>query len=143
MKTIAELLEQALDNDPRLNQTAIAIATHSSQGAVSKWVHGLSTPSPEKCRGIADALNIPEKTVLCIAGHLSAIENISEPKPTYEYTPQDDDPTLLEIYHALKRLPPDQRRQVLEFVLFQLHRKDEPAPTASTTDTAGVATATT
>lgn len=135
-----------------INDSGLARKIDTSHVAIGHWRRGERVPNYGNCIKLSRFFDIPEEDVLTItghrqpsiAGHLSATGNISEPKPTYEITnPQDDDPTLLEIYHALKRLPPHQRRQVLEFVLFQLHRTDEPAPTASTIDTAAVATAAT
>lgn len=56
---------------PPIRASAVAVGVGVSQGAVSKWLAGLTTPKPEQCQRIAHFFRAPEEEVLHAAGHLS------------------------------------------------------------------------
>lgn len=69
--TLADWLQQQFDDNPRLNQTGLALQLGIGQSTVSHWLTGVSIPSPQNCQKLARFFNIPEDDVLIIAGHRS------------------------------------------------------------------------
>ncbi len=81
-----------------------------SHPTISRVVGGVRDPSPDLCRAIAEAFDMPEERVFRIAGLLSELP-----------APEDDFP-FGQIYDLMKRLPSDERLEILEYIRWRYER---------------------
>lgn len=94
-------------------QADLARAAGISTGALSHIYSGARSIGPDVANAIAKGLNLPPDFVFRQAGLLPEI-----PGP-------DRDPTLTEIIEVMRNLPPDERREVLDYALFRYKRNNE------------------
>ena len=83
-----------------------------SQVSVSGVIAGTRVPGCDFCVKVAMALEVSPVSVMIEAG-------ILPPQAT------DDDPVIAEIIESTRLLPPDQRRDVLDYIRFKLRKKRE------------------
>lgn len=110
MTEFAKWLEDELKNR-RWTRADLSRATGLSQASFSKIFSGNRKPGPDLCTAVARALEIPGEEVFRKAGLLPE-------------KPEDDDKFAEETIERFKRLTVEQRRAVLEYVIFQLREED-------------------
>lgn len=93
------------------NPSEMARRCSVSHVAILRVISGERNAGPDLCRAIAKALEMPEEKVFRLAGHLSAL-----PAP-------DDDLSFAEVYDMMKRLTPEERQEILEYVEWRYRRK--------------------
>jgi len=79
--------------------------------AISMVISGHRGPGLDLCVGLSRAFKIPPEDVLRKAGLLPPL-------------PLPDDPTLQELFAYCKRLSPQARKEILEYVLFRYQRQE-------------------
>lgn len=97
-----------------------------STGALSNIMSGNRRPGPDACVAIARALSVPPEKVFRIAGLLPLL-----PGP-------EDDKSIGEIVELIKRLPPSQRKEVLDYALWRFQKgpdADNPLSSQSNLET--------
>jgi len=82
-------------------QADLVKKTGLTRGAISHLVTGRNQPTLETCQKIARAFNLPDESVLIIAGIM-----VSKTKTS---------PQLEEINMILSQLPPEEREDILEY----------------------------
>ncbi len=93
----------------RWSQRELARQSGVSQTLISQTLSGEVTPSADFCIKIAQALGEPPEKVLRLAGILPP-------------SASEDDPTFTELTDLARTLTPKQRREVLHYIRFLLHR---------------------
>lgn len=88
----------------------LARRTGLSQSLVSKTLLGERHPSADFCVKVAQALGEPPEKVLRLAGIL----------PT---GPASDEDTLQELIELARSLPPEDQKEILEYVRFRYQRR--------------------
>jgi transcriptional regulator with XRE-family HTH domain len=104
--TFTEWLEQELESR-RWRQADLAQEMGSSEGMVSMVLRGERKPGPDFCNGIARAFGVPPETVFRMAGLLPAL-------------PEEDDELARQLVENFKRLPIEQRREILSYVFWKI-----------------------
>lgn len=110
MTEFAKWLEDELKSR-RWTRADLSRATGLSQTAFSQIFKGQRKPGPDLCIAVARALEVPEEDVFRKAGLLPE-------------KPEDDDKFAEETIERFKRLTVEQRRAVLEYVIYQLREED-------------------
>jgi transcriptional regulator with XRE-family HTH domain len=105
-EVFSEWLSSVL-RDRDLTQSGLASKAKINRAVISKAINKSSLPSPETCRAIARALNIPEEIVLGKAGYLST---------------HDDDEQTKKIAHLASQMDDLDRADVLEYAELVLRR---------------------
>ena len=59
-----------------MTQSALAKEAKVSQGMVSRWVQGVSAPSPQSVRAIAAVLQVPVGEAMRQAGHIQEVVEV-------------------------------------------------------------------
>jgi transcriptional regulator with XRE-family HTH domain len=106
-EVFSEWLSSVL-RDRDLTQSGLASKAKINRAVISKAINKSSLPSPETCRAIAKALNIPEEIVLEKAGYLSS------------QTP--DNEQIKKIAHLVSQMDDLDKRDVLEYAELVLRR---------------------
>ena len=83
-----------------------------SLASLSDVLNGIYRPGPEMCKAIAQALGTPPEKVFRLAGLLPPL-------------PASEEELLNELLETFQRLTPEQRREALEYALWQLRRQQE------------------
>jgi transcriptional regulator with XRE-family HTH domain len=81
-----------------------------STGSLSNVLSGNRNAGPDICNAVARALGEPEEKVFRLAGLLPPL-------------PAEEDELLNEITETFKRLTRENRREVLEYTIWQLQRQ--------------------
>lgn len=103
-------------NERGWNISELARRGEVSHVAILRVINGDRNAGPDLCRAIAKALEMPEEKVFRLAGHLSAL-----PAP-------DDDLSFAEVYDMMKRLTPEERQEIMEYVEWRYRRTaDKPS----------------
>lgn len=92
------------------SQSELARRASVSQFAVSSVISGDRNAGADFCVKIAHALNESPEKVLRLAGIL----------PT---SPASEDDTLQELIELARSLPPEDQKEVLEYIRFRYHRR--------------------
>jgi len=103
--TFGEWLKATLE-DKGWTQGELGRRSGVSRGAISNIISKRRLPSPESCVNFAKAFNIPPETVLRMAGYLPEIDA--------------DSATTRKILEYARRLPEEDRKQILEFMKFKM-----------------------
>jgi transcriptional regulator with XRE-family HTH domain len=90
------------------SQSELAEHAGSKPGSISQVFAGLR-PGLKLCKGIAHALNVPEETVLVLAGHLTQKPDLSAEERS--------------LVHKFRLLPPDDQKEFLKFIDLRLTRR--------------------
>lgn len=92
------------------SQNQLAIRAGLSRTAINDVINRKAHPGPELCRAIARALGYPQEYVFRKAGLID-----DTPGPDY-------DPEAELLLHWFRSLPPEERKEILEYVQFKLSR---------------------
>jgi len=84
-----------------------------SHPAISRLISGIRNPGPDLCRAIAQGLEIPEEKIFRMAGLLSDLPST------------DADFTFTDVYDMMKRLTPEERQEIMEYVEWRYRRTKE------------------
>ena len=109
MKTFSEWLQNEL-RKRGWGPAELAKKMGTYPATVSNVLNGMRNPGPEFCRALARALGYPQEYVFRKAGLID-----DTPPPEY-----DPDAELL--LHWFRSLPPEERKEILEYVQFKLSR---------------------
>ena len=95
------------------SKSELAERAGSKPGSIGQVFAGLR-PGLKLCKGIAHALDVPEETVLVLAGHLSQQPDISAGE--------------MALVHKFRLLSPDDQAEFLKILDLRLARRKEIAP---------------
>jgi transcriptional regulator with XRE-family HTH domain len=77
-------------------------------GTLSPILAGAQRPDLKMCRAIAKALNVPDETVLALAGHVTPVPDLQ--------------PDELALVHRFRQLPPDDQQEFVSMLDLRLAR---------------------
>lgn len=80
------------------------------QSSVSKTISRERNPTSDICIRLAQALDVPPEQVLRLAGILPPL-------------PASEDSTLQELIDLTRNLPPEDQKEILEYVQFRYQRR--------------------
>lgn len=112
METFGDWLAKEV-RDRNWNLSDLARAAGLRASTLSRVMSETSKAGPSVCRAVAKALKLPEETVFRQAGLLS-------PLPAAE-----SDQTLPELLEVARQLPPDERRELLDYATWRYRRQLE------------------
>ncbi len=82
-----------------------------SDAAISRILKGLRHPSPELCRALAEALDVPAEPVFRLTGLLS-------PLPA-----TGDDAPIAQVADLWRHLSAEERQEIADYVEWRYHRR--------------------
>ena len=97
------------------SQAELARRAGLNRATINSLLSGRNHPRAETCLAIARGLDIPPETALKAADLL----------PETELPDFDKDPTLQELFDIVKRLPKDERQQILEYTLWRYQQTNK------------------
>jgi len=95
------------------SQSELAKRAFLNRAVINKILSRMTKPTPETLQAIARALGYPQELVFRKAGLLT------------DPPPPNHDPDIQLALHLLSNLPPDARREALEFIQFKAQKAQQ------------------